>query len=52
MKNLLYVIAGLLIVIWFIVFLGFNSSGIVHALLVLAALIILFRIIFNKQLSG
>jgi hypothetical protein len=52
MKNLLYVIAGLLVVIWFIVFLGFNSSGMVHILLVLAGLIILIRLIFNKKLSG
>lgn len=51
MKNLLYVIAGLLIVIWAIVFLSFNSSGIVHLLLVLAIFIILVRILFNKQLS-
>ena len=51
MKNALYVIAGLLIVIWGIVFWGFNSSGIVHMLLVLAGFIILVRLIFNKQLS-
>ena len=52
MKNLLYVIAGLLIVIWFIVFLGFKSSGMVHIILILAGLIILIRIAFNKKLSG
>ncbi|MBN2613468.1 MAG: lmo0937 family membrane protein [Bacteroidales bacterium] len=51
MKNLLYVIAGLLIVIWAIVFLSFNASGIVHVLLVLAGFIILFRLLFGKQLS-
>ena len=48
MKILLYVIAGLLIVIWAIAFLGFNASGMVHALLAAAILIILNLILFNK----
>ncbi len=52
MKNLLYVIAGLLIVIWAIVFLSFNSSGMVHFLLLIAGFIILIRIVFGRQLSG
>ncbi len=51
MKNALFVIAGLLIVIWAIVFFGFNTSGIVHLLLFLALFIILIRIFFNQQLS-
>ncbi len=49
MKNLLYVIAGLLIVIWAIVFLSFNSTGVVHILLVLAGFVILVRLFFNKE---
>lgn len=49
MKNSIYVIAGLLIVIWIIVFLGFKTSGIIHMLLVLAGFMILVRIIFNKK---
>ena len=52
MKNSLYAIAGLLIVIWAIVFLSLNASGIVHGLLVLAGFIILVRLIFGKQLSA
>lgn len=51
MKNLLYLIAGLLIAIWAVFFLGFNSSGIVHMLLVLAGFILLVRLYFGKQLS-
>jgi hypothetical protein len=51
MKNSLYIIAGLLLVIWGIIFWGFNSSGIVHTLLVAALVIVLVRLIFNKQLS-
>jgi len=48
MKNLLYVIAGLLIVIWIIVF---KPSSSVHLLLAAAGLIILIRIVFGDQLS-
>lgn len=48
MKNLLYVIAGLLLVIWVVVFKP--SSGI-HLLLALAALIVFVRIVFDKKLS-
>lgn len=51
MKNLLFVIAGLLIIIWAIVFFGFDSYEYVHILLVLAGFIILIRIVFRKQLS-
>jgi hypothetical protein len=52
MKNSLYVIAGLLAIIWAIVFWGFHSFGIVHMLLVLAGFIILVRIFFGKELSS
>jgi hypothetical protein len=48
MKNLLYVIAALLIVIWIIVVKP--SSGI-HLLLAMAGLLIVIRIVFDKQLS-
>ncbi|MFZ4739886.1 MAG: hypothetical protein ACOYLE_01840 [Bacteroidales bacterium] len=48
MKNALYVIAGLVIVIWIILF---KPSEIVHLLLLLSAAIILVTIIFNKRLS-
>ena len=52
MKNSLYVIAGLLVVIWGIIYWGFNSSGMVHILLAIAGFIVLVRLIFNKQLSN
>jgi len=51
-KNLLYAIAGLLTVIWLIAFLGFNASGMIHALLAAAILIFLNLIVFNNQLSN
>ncbi len=51
MKNSLYIIAVLLLVIWGIIFWGFNSSGAVHLLLIAAGVIVLVRLILNKQLS-
>jgi len=48
MKNLLYILDGLLIVIWIVVFKPF---GIEHLLLVLAGVVILVTIIFNKNLT-
>lgn len=52
MKNLLYVIAGLLIVIWGIIFLSFNASPLVHVILIVAGIIILIRVLFDKKLSS
>jgi hypothetical protein len=51
MKNVLYVLSGLLIIIWAILFYGFNTSGMVHLLLFLAIFIIVVRLLFNHQLS-
>ena len=51
MKNSLYVIAGLLIVIWGIVFWGLHAVGAVHFILAAAVFIILFRLVFSKQLT-
>jgi hypothetical protein len=52
MKNLLYIIAALLIVIWGIIFLSFNASAFVHVILIVAGVIILIRILFDKKLSN
>jgi ABC-type multidrug transport system permease subunit len=49
MKNLLYVIAGLLVLIWIIVF---KPSSSVHLWLAIAALIVFIRIVFDKKLSN
>lgn len=46
MGNLLYVIAVVLVIIWAISFLGgFYTGGIIHALLVIAIVAILLRVI-------
>jgi hypothetical protein len=52
MKNSLYIIAVLLLVIWGIIYWGFNASGAVHLLLAVAGVIILVRLIFSKQLAN
>ncbi len=51
MKNSLYVNAGLLLIIWGILFWGFKPFGIIHILPVLAVFLILVRIIFRMKLS-
>lgn len=51
MKNSLYVIAGLLLVIWGILYWGLHAVGPVHFLLAGALFIILVRLIFSKQLG-
>lgn len=46
MGNLLYVIAVVLILIWAISFLGgFFTGGIIHALLVIAVIMIILKLI-------
>jgi hypothetical protein len=49
MKNSLYIIAGLLLVIWGIIYWGFNASGAVHLLLAAAGIIILVRYFFIRS---
>ena len=45
MSNLLYLIAVILIIGWAIGFFAYNAGGIIHALLVLAIISILIRLI-------
>jgi len=45
------VMAGVLIVIWAILFFKFNTIGIVHILLVFAGLILSTSIFFSKELT-
>ncbi|TND01990.1 MAG: hypothetical protein FD123_4141 [Bacteroidetes bacterium] len=50
MGNLLYVIAVILIIGWAIGYLGFNTGGIIHLLLVIAAIAVLLRIIQGRKI--
>lgn len=45
MGNILYAIAVVLILIWAIGFLGYNSGGIIHILLVIAIIAVILRVI-------
>ncbi|MDF2438428.1 MAG: family rane protein [Bacteroidota bacterium] len=50
MGNLLYTIAVILVVIWAIGYLGFQTGGIIHILLVIAVIAVLFRVIRGNRL--
>lgn len=49
MKNSLYIIAGLLVLLWAIVTFGFHSFRAIDILLLIAAFIVLLRILFYKK---
>lgn len=49
MNRLLYVIAVVLVIIWAIGFFGFHTNGVIHLLLVIAAIAVLLRIIQGRN---
>jgi tryptophan-rich sensory protein len=49
MKNSLYIIAGLLVLLWAIVTFGFHSFRTIDILLPIAAFVVLLRILFYKK---
>jgi hypothetical protein len=49
MGNLLYTIAVILVIIWAIGYLGFQTGGIIHVLLVIAIIAVLFRVISGNK---
>jgi predicted ferric reductase len=49
MGNILYIVAVVLVIIWAIGFLGYNSGGIIHILLVIALISILLRLISGNK---
>jgi len=48
MKNILYMIAVILVIGWLIGFFAYGASGLIHALLVIAVISILITIIQGK----
>lgn len=50
MKNLLYIIALLLIAAWAVGYIGYSTGGIIHVLLVIAIIIIVIRLIQGKKI--
>lgn len=49
MGNLLYIIAVILIIIWAVGFIGYNSDGIIHALLVVAVVAVLMKLFLVRK---
>lgn len=49
MGNILYIVAVVLVIIWAIGFLGYNTGGIIHILLVIALISILLRVIGGNK---
>jgi len=50
MKDLLYVIAVILLIAWAVGFLGFQAGGIIHILLVIAIIAVLIRVIQGRRI--
>jgi hypothetical protein len=48
MKNLLYIIALILVIAWLIGLIGYHAGGIIHILLVIAIIAILLRVIKGR----
>jgi hypothetical protein len=49
MGNILYTLAVILVIIWAIGFLGFHAGGIIHILLVIAAIAVILRVIQGRK---
>ncbi|WP_316831643.1 lmo0937 family membrane protein [Pedobacter aquatilis] len=50
MGNLLYLIAVVLVIIWLVSFVGgYYTGGIIHALLVIAVIAVLWRLLAGRR---
>jgi hypothetical protein len=49
MRNILYIIAVLLVIGWLIGFIGYHAGGIIHILLAIAIIAILLNIIQGRR---
>ncbi len=49
MGSLLYIIAVILVIAWLVGFIGYSAGGIIHILLVIAAIAIIFRLIQGRK---
>ncbi len=50
MGNLLYLVALILVIAWAIGFIGYNTGGIIHLLLVIAVIAVIFQIIRGRRI--
>jgi Family of unknown function (DUF5670) len=51
MRDLLYIIATILVILWVIGFLGYGLGWLIHILLVIALIAILLRIIQGRKIN-
>ena len=49
MEDLLYVVAVILVIAWLIGFFGYNATGLIHLLLVIALIAIVLRLIRGRR---
>ncbi len=49
MGNILYTIAVVLVVLWAIGYLGYHAGGLIHILLVIAAIAVILRVIQGRR---
>ena len=49
MRNILYILAVLLVIGWLIGFIGYQAGGIIHILLVIAVIAVLLNIIQGRR---
>ncbi len=49
MKDILYIVAVILVIAWAIGFFGFSAGGIIHVLLVIALIAVLVRVIQGRR---
>ncbi|MBC7862459.1 MAG: lmo0937 family membrane protein [Bacteroidia bacterium] len=49
MNSLLYIIAVILVIAWAVGYFAFSAGGIIHALLVIALIAVIFRVIRGKD---
>jgi hypothetical protein len=49
MGNLLYIVAVVLIIGWLVGFFAFHAGGIIHALLVIAVIVIIVRLLQGRS---
>jgi len=49
MKNLLYIVAVVLIIAWAIGFIGYSMGGLIHILLFIALIAIILRVIQGRK---
>ena len=49
MGNILYIIAVILVIGWLVGFVGYNATGLIHILLVLAIITVLINVIQGRR---